>query len=271
MSSFKGMAADHVLSFEVITTTGQFINASATENSDLFFALRGGVSDVSSNPSRVLTFLQGGGTYGIVWSVTSKAFKDVVMSVATFNFNEAENGEDLFWQGQRIYHAITPNFTAAGVWGIAFHGPGFIIGPAFMYPNHTVADFTALTKPLFDAWDKIGLKYSKTLTQYDGYLKAVDALPDFTAAPVNNAQYGGRLLPLSLWDSPAKIDQLVAQLKKINSLGYFVADIATTPKLLPTSDGNSAVYPQWRTAQRHFLLQAYVFSFNVSRTTMMMI
>jgi hypothetical protein len=47
------MAADHVLSFEVITTTGKFVNASATENSDLFWALRGGVSHLSREISRL--------------------------------------------------------------------------------------------------------------------------------------------------------------------------------------------------------------------------
>jgi hypothetical protein len=192
------------------------------------------------------------------------------MSVATFNFTEAENGEDLYWQGQRIYHASTPNFTSHGAWVFAFHTPGAITSPAFMYPNHTLADLTALTKPLFDAWDKIGLKYNKTLAQYDGYLKAINALPDFQAPAVNNVQNGGRILPLSLWDSPAKIDQLVAQIKNITSLGYFVTDAAMTPKLLPTSNGNSAVYPQWRTAERLLLPQAYVLSFIVVKAMLMM-
>jgi FAD/FMN-containing dehydrogenase len=44
LSSYKGMAADHVLSFEVVTTSGKFMNVSNTEHPDLFWALRGGVS-----------------------------------------------------------------------------------------------------------------------------------------------------------------------------------------------------------------------------------
>lgn len=43
LASFRGMAADQVLSFEVVTTTGKFVTASTTENPDLFWALRGGV------------------------------------------------------------------------------------------------------------------------------------------------------------------------------------------------------------------------------------
>lgn len=43
LSSIYGMAADDVLSFEVVTTNGDFVTASATQNPDLFWALRGGV------------------------------------------------------------------------------------------------------------------------------------------------------------------------------------------------------------------------------------
>jgi hypothetical protein len=205
-----------------------------------------------------LTPHQGGGAYGIVWSVTSKAFHDVIMSVATFDFTVAENGEDLYWKAQTIYHTSTPNFTSHGAWVFAFHTPGAITAPAFMYPNHTLADLTALTKPLFDAWDQIGLKYNKSLNQYSGYLKAINALPDFQAPPVNNVQNGGRILPLSLWNSPAKVHALVEQIKNITSLGFEITDAAMSPKLLAGNDGNSAVYPQWRTAERLFLPQAYV-------------
>jgi hypothetical protein len=38
------MAADQILEFEVITTSGQFVRASASENPDLLWALSGGVS-----------------------------------------------------------------------------------------------------------------------------------------------------------------------------------------------------------------------------------
>lgn len=42
MSSLVGMAADQVLSMEVVLPNGQFVTASATQNPDLFWALRGG-------------------------------------------------------------------------------------------------------------------------------------------------------------------------------------------------------------------------------------
>ncbi len=43
LGSLHGMAADQTLEFEVITTDGRFVRASPSENSDLFWALSGGV------------------------------------------------------------------------------------------------------------------------------------------------------------------------------------------------------------------------------------
>ena len=47
LSPLYGLAADHALEFEAVTTTGTFVKASPTVNPDLFWALRGGVGEVS--------------------------------------------------------------------------------------------------------------------------------------------------------------------------------------------------------------------------------
>ncbi|KAB8227121.1 uncharacterized protein BDW43DRAFT_324208 [Aspergillus alliaceus] len=52
-----GLAVDQALEFNVVLASGELVTASACENRDLFFALRGG----------------GGGTYGVVVSATLKA------------------------------------------------------------------------------------------------------------------------------------------------------------------------------------------------------
>jgi len=44
LSPVFGMAADQTLEFEVVTTEGKFVVASPKENSDLYWALSGGVS-----------------------------------------------------------------------------------------------------------------------------------------------------------------------------------------------------------------------------------
>lgn len=42
LSSILGMGADHVLEYQVVTGDGRFVTASSSQNSDLFWALRGG-------------------------------------------------------------------------------------------------------------------------------------------------------------------------------------------------------------------------------------
>ena len=42
LSSLYGMAADQVLSMELVTPTGRFVTASRDHNSDLFWGLCGG-------------------------------------------------------------------------------------------------------------------------------------------------------------------------------------------------------------------------------------
>jgi len=57
MGPAHGMAVDNVLSFSLILANGTFVTASACENKDLFWALRGG----------------GGGTFGVLTSCTYRA------------------------------------------------------------------------------------------------------------------------------------------------------------------------------------------------------
>lgn len=42
-----GFATDNALAYEVVLSCGQVVTATATDNSDLFFGLKGGMGDVS--------------------------------------------------------------------------------------------------------------------------------------------------------------------------------------------------------------------------------
>lgn len=66
MARKYGLACDSVLSFEIVTSKGDILNVSATENSDLYWALRGG----------------GNGNFGIVTKLTFQTYR--VTDVATF-------------------------------------------------------------------------------------------------------------------------------------------------------------------------------------------
>lgn len=51
LASLYGMGSDQVLSLQVVTADGHFVTADTEENSDLFYALRGGGPSTSPSPS----------------------------------------------------------------------------------------------------------------------------------------------------------------------------------------------------------------------------
>ncbi|KAK1963111.1 FAD-binding domain-containing protein [Colletotrichum sublineola] len=88
LSSLYGTGADQALAFEVVTADGELVTADHTQNSDLFWARRGG----------------GGSTFGVATSVTVKAFSDMTTTAASFKFSTADDiSNETFWAGMRSY------------------------------------------------------------------------------------------------------------------------------------------------------------------------
>ncbi|PHH61092.1 hypothetical protein CDD81_803 [Ophiocordyceps australis] len=75
LGNWKGMASDQALEFRVVDAKGNLIIANDYQNKSLFWALRGG----------------GGGTFGVVVSVTVKTFSNVPAPYAFFNFAAFRN------------------------------------------------------------------------------------------------------------------------------------------------------------------------------------
>lgn len=72
-----GMSIDALLSVDIVTADGRYMTANETQNTDLFWAIRGG-----------------GGNFGIVTSFEYKAFTlgpEVMLAAAMYPFNEAQS------------------------------------------------------------------------------------------------------------------------------------------------------------------------------------
>ncbi|KAK4120694.1 FAD-binding domain-containing protein [Parathielavia appendiculata] len=83
LSGLYGLGADNVLEWEVVTAAGQHIVATPTRNSDLYWALSGG----------------GGGTYGVVLSMTVRVFPDGEIALARLSFNTSvTGGANSYWK-----------------------------------------------------------------------------------------------------------------------------------------------------------------------------
>ncbi|KAJ7224129.1 FAD-binding domain-containing protein [Mycena pura] len=77
VSNAYGLAVDRVLEFEIVTPDGRHLIANNCQNTDLFFALRGG----------------GGGVFGVVLAVTMKALPQFSMTTAFATFTNVKSSQ----------------------------------------------------------------------------------------------------------------------------------------------------------------------------------
>lgn len=141
LGSKFGLAADQVLEWEVVTATGEILTATPDQNSDLYWALTGG----------------GGGTYGVVLSMTVKLHQDMPTGGATLSFTEST---DKYWDAVQMFLMNLPAIVDAGavVYWQVVPGNRFAIPQSYL-PNGTAQDLERLLKPTLNALTQSGITY----------------------------------------------------------------------------------------------------------------
>lgn len=240
LSSKFGLAADQALEWEVIDGRGQFLTASRTVNSDLYWALSGG----------------GGGTYGVVYSLTVKAHKDFPITGVVLNFTADGADSDRFFDAVGYYHSLLPGYTAAGGVAIAeVTNTSFLLTP-LTFPDMHVNETTKLMQPLLEYLDKVGIKYTNNITEFPNFLQHYDALiePNPTQL-VENGQYGGRFIPRSVIDN--RNDDLTSAMRSITEDGVvFVSIGLNVSSAVVGSDVYNSVNPSWRESVMSVILSS---------------
>ena len=181
LASKYGLGADQTLEWEVVTGSGSLLTASPTENQDLYWALSGG----------------GGGTYGIVYSLTAKAHQDLPTSGANLTFSSQGLVGDTYWVAVAAWHTVLPSIVDAGgmtVWYVT--KDAFTLTP-FTGPGIPAAEALKLLQPFLDTLHHLNVTYNMTgPTDFPTYL---DEYTTFQLPlDVAVAQYGGRLIPRSV-------------------------------------------------------------------------
>ncbi|KAL4897557.1 hypothetical protein BDV59DRAFT_208387 [Aspergillus ambiguus] len=130
-----GLAADQVLEAQIVLANGSIVLANPCQNPDLYFAIRGG----------------GGGTYGVVTSMTVKIYPSKPVIAQTLVIQPLGNYTDVFLDAITDIYAYSPSLSKAGFSG---YGVWSINSPVPLYKNETTVyfhTFAVMSQPKSEA------------------------------------------------------------------------------------------------------------------------
>ncbi|KAH7921689.1 FAD-binding domain-containing protein [Leucogyrophana mollusca] len=229
LSPTYGLGVDNVVEMTVVLSTGEYLTVNSHQHPDLFWAMRGG----------------GGGTYGILTSVTYRTYPSLPVQAALFSANATNPTvmNTLMTELMRIHPALSDAGWSG--YGSASNSSLFF---AYMKPNGTVAQLnesfhsfvvfaqnltsqglSIVTKPVYeDTWYEFYSTYLSGGVENGG-----------------NTMLGSRLIPRETLEKNSK--ELTNILLPINLSWNFVAG-GKVSKIDPNSAG---VNPAWRKAIIH--------------------
>lgn len=238
LSTAFGLGADQTLSFDVVTASGALVTASQTKNSDLYWALSGG----------------GGGTYGVVVSMTVKAYPDTIVSGASLIFNSDTSSSDNFYAAIEKFHSLLPAMVDAGSMVVYYFSNAFFqISPLTAY-NMTSGQVKAVLGDFVAALDALNIvynvSYSQSATYTDHYNTYFGPLP-FGRINISTSQYGGRLIPRSTIVN--NNTNFMKACRNITENDVVFIGVGTDVSA-PAKTVSNAVLPAWRSALVHATL-----------------
>ena len=229
LSTEFGLAADQTLSFEVVTAEGEVLIASATENSDLYWALSGG----------------GGGTYGIVTSITVKAHESKTVGGAGMQLLASSTTAENYALITAKFVELLPAMIDAGAMVVFLMTTQYLAIKPLTIWDSTQAKAREVLKPFSDYLVSLGITppivYSE-LSYRNHFDRYLGPLPK-GSLEVNRYQFGGRLIPRSVVENnTAELNKVFAGLAKEGVL--LAGSSADYSKRANTPD--NAVLPAWR-------------------------
>ncbi|KKZ57994.1 hypothetical protein EMCG_05546 [[Emmonsia] crescens] len=251
LSPWKGMASDNALEFEVITPKGDLITVNEYQNTDLFWALRGG----------------GGGTFGVIASVTVRTWADPPMIFESVNISTSIYNSEGYWAAVKEFHTALPELSKRGASGYYFIipqtpplpdiGSVSVISIGLMFADQDdQAAVERLLEPLIAAVEKLDNVTISTSTiaspntnqVINGFLQGDS---DQTGGAV---AIGSRLISrdfLTSSNGPAKLSEALSRLE--SQPGSVITGHVVAGGQVAKNAGkvDSALNPAWRKALTH--------------------
>jgi hypothetical protein len=192
---------DNVLEITIVTADGDHVVANSYCNQDLFWALRGG----------------GGGTWGVVTSVTYKTHPSTPFAGAflTLNSTNATSTQNVLTETIRL----TPSLVEQGYGG---YGRGTVGTFQFFLisPNVTAEQNQATFDPLFEfAHSQPGLSVQNMTVQFQNWWQWYNAIFPGDGQVGHATELSSWLLPKDVVETD-KPEALAAELLKTSGFGY---------------------------------------------------
>lgn len=245
LSALHGLGADNILSFEAVTSDGRFVTASPTQNSDLFWAMRGG----------------GAGTFAIMTSATIKAHPEASKgyTAATWSFSTTDPSDAAFKQAVRSWLSYFPENADKNVYSYLNliptpdGGTMFSMVP-FLAPDTTLAEGQAIIQPWLDEVEALGIEVNPAWAHYDSYYGVYQEQLTYGSANSYSTIVGNRLFPRANWADEATFNDTFDAIYQ-NVLDHYVV---LPYNLQPTDDEDNAVNPAWRKNLAYIITGALV-------------
>ncbi|KAH7318998.1 hypothetical protein BKA65DRAFT_599150 [Rhexocercosporidium sp. MPI-PUGE-AT-0058] len=240
LSSIYGMAADSVLEWEVVTPNGEHITASPESYPDLYWAISGG----------------GGGTFGVVISLTTKLYKDTPTVGAQIFFNSTSAPGSTFWEAAEKFHGgLEPIVDSGAVALFAVTNGTFL---AYVTaPSHTEAQIASQLKFITGFLDSKNATYTLKITSdpsyFDHFVRFYGPLPG--GIWETSHLISSRLIPRSVVrNQNSAITNLYRDIVKDGD--WIVSGIVlnASHKVAGNKPGRNAVNPAWRQALVHTIV-----------------
>ncbi|KAH7154154.1 hypothetical protein DER46DRAFT_510673 [Fusarium sp. MPI-SDFR-AT-0072] len=237
ISPIAGLAADQLLSVDIVTPDGRFVTADEKQNTDLFWAVRGG----------------GAATWGVVVSMTVRVYPKMKFSGMTWSVNTKDAGisQEALFKALEVYWRRFPEYSDKNSYGYSFMFPAgngsflWTMNP-WMIPNISVGEFKKLVQPLLDEWKELGVDPKPTFFEHDRFYPAWKT--HFPAENVGNynGRSGSRLIPRKNWNDPKLLNNTIDVLKGIlaDEGILIIYNINAKQQNTPPNSAN----PAWRDA-----------------------
>ncbi|KUI67216.1 putative FAD-linked oxidoreductase YvdP [Cytospora mali] len=239
LSATQGLAADNVVQVEMVTPQGDIVTANECQNSDLFWAIRGG----------------GGGTFGVITKATLRTFPSP--RIGSMALAILLPTEDLLWEATTKLFQVTPALAKIGISGYIYafpeNSPFLQSGPVLLL---SLVGVDQSASQVLDSMKNTAIwtDFEKLLNSTNSYptLKDYNShyawwLDNVDKSPAGtNFMGASRLLNMEVLSQP--FDKLKQALKAAAGSSGLNGILAAGPGVWNVSPrgGGNAVNPAWR-------------------------